>query len=466
MQDGYVRTSLDLDLQRRVQGLLDQRLKQLVNGGIHDAAAVVVDNHDDSIVAWVVSNMDHDRKLAAPGTRIDAVLTPRQPGSTLKPFLYALALEKGWNPATLIDDSRVVEAVGHGLHTFRNYSGEHYGHITLRDALGNSLNIPAVRTVEFVTPPVLLDTLQRLGIDTLGRDPDYYGDALALGDGEVSLYGLVQAYSTLAREGESLPLIAYADLGASRRTERIYSPEASSLIANILSDPGARRLEFGQAGLLEFPVQTAVKTGTSSDYHDAWTLGFDSRYTVGVWMGNLDYAPMDGITGSLGPAMVTRAVFAELDRRNEPARLYLSPKLEEREICVHEDVMPKGQCLKRSEWFMPGTAPKQTTLRLAEVKPAVGDDEPRVHFETPSEGLLLAYDPRIPASSQAFLMTLSDGPRYAKVAWWVDGKQAAVTDGNQYLWPVTRGRHKVSARVELAGQDQELRLASVWFTVK
>src|SRR6185312_11460991 len=127
LQDGYVRTSLDLDLQRRVQALLDQRLKQLANGGIHDAAALVADNRDDSIVAWAVANVDHGHKLAAPGMRIDAVLTLRQPGSTLKPFLYALALEKGWSPATLIDDSRVVEAVGHGLHTFRNYSGEHYG---------------------------------------------------------------------------------------------------------------------------------------------------------------------------------------------------------------------------------------------------------------------------------------------------------------------------------------------------
>jgi penicillin-binding protein 1C len=466
LQDGYVRTSLDLDVQRRVQGLLDQRLKQLVNGGIHDAAALVVDNRDDSIVAWAVGNVDHDRKLAVPGMRIDAVLTPRQPGSTLKPFLYALALEKGWTPATLIDDSRIVEAVGHGLHTFRNYSGEHYGRITLRDALGNSLNIPAVRAVEFVTPTVLLDTLQRLGIDTLDRDPDYYGDALALGDGEVSLYGLVQAYSTLARQGEFLPLTAYADAGAPRRADRIYSPEASSLIANILSDPGARRLEFGQAGLLQFPVQTAVKTGTSSDYHDAWTMGFDSRYTVGVWMGNLDYAPMDGITGSLGPAMMSRAVFAELHERSEPTQLYLSPKLEEREICVHEDVMPNGQCLTRSEWFMPGTAPKSPAIKVAESKPAAGDDESRVHFETPSDGLLLAFDPRIPAESQAFLMTLSNGPRYAKVAWWVDGKQAAVTDGNQFLWTVTRGRHKVSARVQLVDGSQEIRLASVWFTVK
>lgn len=460
VREGYVRTTLDLELQRTVQALLDQRLRQLAGGGIHNAAALVVDNRDDSIVAWAVGASG---KPADSGGAIDAVRVPRQPGSTLKPFLYALALEKGWTPATLIDDSRIVEAVGHGLHTFRNYSGEHYGHITLRDALGNSLNIPAVRTVEFVGPPALLGTLQRLGIDTLDRDPDYYGDALALGDGEVTLYGLVQAYSTLARGGEFLSLSSLTDAGAPRQAERIYSPEASSLIANILSDPGARRLEFGQAGLLEFPVQTAIKTGTSSDYHDAWTLGFNSRYTVGVWMGNLDYAPMDGITGSLGPAMVSRAIFAKLNQTGDPAPLYLSPKLVEREICVHEDVMPKGECMRRTEWFMPGTAPKAAKLAIA---PTARHVDPRVHFETPSEGLLLAYDPRIPTASQAFLMTLSQGPDYRQVSWWVDGKQAAVTDGAQYLWPVSRGTHRVSVRVLLKGQDREIRLASVRFTVR
>lgn len=469
IRDGYVRTTLDLGLQRAVQALVDERLKQMAGGGIRNAAALVVDNSDNSIVAWVVGGVgDRSRgKPDAPGTSIDAVLTPRQPGSTLKPFLYALALEKGWTPATLIDDSRIVEAVGHGLHTFRNYSGEHYGHITLRDSLGNSLNIPAVRTVEFVGPPLLLETLQRLGIDTLGQDPDYYGDALALGDGAVTLYGLVQAYSTLARAGEFLPLTSLEDTGALRHPERIYSREASSLIANILSDPSARRLEFGQEGLLDFPVQTAVKTGTSSDYHDAWTVGFDSRYTVGVWMGNLDYSPMDGITGSLGPAMVTRAVFAELNRRGDTLPLYLSPKLVERDICVHEDVMPGKQCMRRSEWFMPGTAPKAgepAMLKVAAAKPQAEGD--RLHFETPSDGLMLAYDPRIPAASQAFLMTLNNGPKYAKVAWFVDGKQAGVTAGPEYLWPVTRGSHKVSARIRLVGQDREIRLGSVYFTVK
>jgi penicillin-binding protein 1C len=459
--NGSVRTSLELGLQRRVQALLDQRLRQMRNGDIHNAAALVVDNRDNSIIAWVVGGQG--KGVESPGSQIDAVLTPRQPGSTLKPFLYALALEKGWTAATLIDDSRMVEPVGHGLHTFRNYSGEHHGHITLRDALGNSLNIPAVRTVEFVGPAVLLETLDRLGIKTLNEDPNYYGDALALGDGAVTLYGLVQAYSTLARGGEFLPLESLLDAGPIRRPVRIYSDEASSLIANILSDPGARRLEFGEEGLLDFPVQTAVKTGTSSDYHDAWTVGFDSRYTVGVWMGNLDYAPMDGVTGSMGPAMVLRAIFASLNQRGDTSPLYLSPKLVERPICVHEDVMPKGQCLHRTEWFMPGTAPREASRKVAKSAPQT---DARVHFETPSDGLLLAYDPRIPQDAQAFRMTLNSGPDYAKVAWYVDGRPALITPGPEYLWPISRGRHTVSARVWLEGESRALKLASVRFSVK
>lgn len=466
VQSGYVRTTLDLDMQRAVQDLLNHRLKQLSNGGAHNAAALVVDNRDNSVVAWAVAGYDgtgRGRQSAAPGSSLDSVRIPRQPGSTLKPFLYTLALEKGWTPATLIDDSAITEAVGHGMHTFRNYSGEHYGHITLRDALGNSLNIPAVRAVEYVGPPKLLSTLQELGINSLNQDPDFYGDALALGDGEVTLYGLVQAYSTLARQGEFLPLSVLDGGGLPREARQVFTPEATSLIANILSDPSARRLEFGQAGLLEFPVQTAVKTGTSSDYHDAWTVGFDSHYTVGVWMGNLDYAPMDGITGSLGPAMITRAVFAELNKREDPEPLYLSPRLVERDICVHEDVMPKGQCTQRTEWFVPGTEPKSEAVASSEAKPKLIAD---VHFESPSDGLQLAYDPRIPAQSQAFRMSLNRGPNYSRISWWVDGKETAVTSKPELLWPVSRGRHSVSAQVWVSGKNSPIRLARVDFLVK
>ena len=161
------------------------------------------------------------------------------------------------------------QPVGTGLHTFRNYSRQNYGLLRLRDALGNSLNIPAVRTVLFAGVDNFLLRLRDLGFSSLTRHPDYYGEGLALGNGEVTLFEIVQAYSTLARGGLFFPLRIFEENEARTKGRRAFSKEISSLIADILSDPQARLLEFGNGNLLRFPVQTAVKTGTSSDYRDA-----------------------------------------------------------------------------------------------------------------------------------------------------------------------------------------------------
>ena len=170
---------------------------------------------------------------------------PRQPGSALKPFAYALALEKGWTAATLIDDSPLVESVGNGVHNFRNYSRQYYGPIRVREALGNSLNVPAVRAIQFTGRSELLERLWLLGFDSLTQHPDFYGDGLALGNGEVTLFEMVQAYATLARAGEFRPLewrLDAIDLSEPRR--QVFGREVSSVVADILSDPDARRLEF------------------------------------------------------------------------------------------------------------------------------------------------------------------------------------------------------------------------------
>ena len=164
---------------------------------------------------------------------------------------------------------------------------------------------------------------------SLLQTPDFYGDGLVLGNGEVTLFELVQAYSTLAARGVYLPLkvTLNEDQVAGEFPVRIFSPEVASLIGNILSDSSARRLEFGSGGVLNFPVQTAVKTGTSNDYRDAWAVGYNNDYTVGIWMGNMDRSAMDRITGAKGPAVVLRSVFAELNRNPETKPLYLSPNL-------------------------------------------------------------------------------------------------------------------------------------------
>jgi penicillin-binding protein 1C len=239
-----------------------------------------VDRRSGEILAWVVAGADPADET--PGRYFDAVLVPRQPGSALKPFLYAASFDAGWSPGARIADAPLSEAVGTGLHRFNNYSHHFYGDVSIRQALGNSLNIPAIHAVNFIGPDHYLEKLHQLGFENLTRGAGFYGDGLALGNGEVSLLELVRGFATLANQGRTLTLHAvmedhpYKDNGV-----RVFSSEAATMVGNILSDPWARSLEFGRYSLLDLPIQTAVKTGTSTDYRDAWAVGYDSRYVVG-----------------------------------------------------------------------------------------------------------------------------------------------------------------------------------------
>ena len=281
-----------------------------------DGAALVVDNRTGEVLAWVSESLSAGESQGW----VDAVTVRRQPGSALKPFLYALAMEMGWTAATIIEDSPLAEAAGSGLHNFHNYSRTYYGPLRLRVALGNSLNTPAVRTIQFTGTERFLLWLRSLGISGLNKSAEFYGHGLALGDGEVSLFELVQAYSVLPRHGAFLPLRTVSERHLPPgELSQVIGPATAAIIGDILSDPQARRLEFGEGHLLRFPVQTAVKTGTSTDHRDCWAVGFSDRYTAGVWMGNLDHRPTRGVTGAIGPALVLRAIFAELNRDGETA---------------------------------------------------------------------------------------------------------------------------------------------------
>lgn len=432
-EQGVLRTTLDGDLQRRVQAILDERMKALTRKQVHNGAVLVVDHTTGEILVWVVGGAGD---AATPGQAIDTVRVPRQPGSALKPFLYALALDSGWSPATVLDDAPMAEAIGTGLHDFHNYSHTFYGRISLREALGNSLNIPALITIGFVGPARYLATLHALGFKSLTQPVEFYKEGLALGTGEVTLFEMVQAYSALANRGVFRPLTALPQTPFPRETAHVYSEQAASLTANILSDPYARRREFGAGSVLNLPVQTAVKTGTSNDYRDAWVLGFDSRYVVGVWLGNLDQSPMDGVTGSTGPALVLRSIFAVLSNRGTARSLYLSPKLVAKEICaVESDDQQAQSCYPRTEYFIPGTEPQEPS-------PAAPR---RLSLVRPTEGLQIAFDPRIPPDAQAFEF-VADSPGSRPLEWELDGRVIGQSDTGRLLWPVTRGHHTLTVR--------------------
>jgi penicillin-binding protein 1C len=449
-------TTLDAGLQHIVQSILDQRIKDLKDRGAHNGAALVVDHQRSEVLAWVNSGVYLDD---VPSSWIDAVTTPRQPGSTLKPLLYALALENGWTAATLVDDYPLSEPVGHGLHSYHNYSRTHYGPLRVREALGNSLNIPAVRAIQFVGVENFLDCLRAMDIRSLQQHPDFYGNGLALGNGEITLLELVGAYTVLARRGIYRPLkYLMMEESSSPETRRVFSAETVSLIADILSDPQARRLEFGNGSLLRFPVQTAVKTGTSSDYRDAWAVGFNHRFTVGIWNGNLDNRATDGITGSNGPALILRSVFAELNRHQDTRPLYLSPRLVKAEICRDSGLAADGHCASLSEWFVPGTEPNSKALSPKDGK--------TIYLQLPTQGMQLAMDPRIPEDQQAFVFKLANLPKDSPVDWYVDKKLVASLSTGKHTWNLQRGNHSVRARIWSANLSQFRVTAEVNFIVK
>jgi penicillin-binding protein 1C len=450
---GVVVTTLDASLQRRVRDLLDRQLDTLSERGVEDGAVLVVNHETDEILAWVNGRGFQQ----AEGGQIDMITTPRQPGSTMKPFVYALALERGWTAATILEDEPIAEAVGSGLHRFRNYSRHYYGPLRLREALGNSLNVPAIKTIQFTGRSDFLELLGRLGVRSLDQHPDYYGDGLALGNGEVTLFELVAAYSVLARGGVHRPFVWSRSAPHRNEASRVLSAETASVLADILSDPEARALEFGRSSVLNLPIQTASKTGTSNDYRDAWVVGFSHRYTVGVWMGNLDRRPMREVTGSVGPALVFRSIFADLHRNGESRPLFLSRRLRQVRVCRASGKLAGDSCPVATEWFRPETAPEEScplhgTGTVRSLSPRVEE----IRIAQPSPGLNLALDPRIPDELERFSLEVEGLPSGSRVEWWVDDQPFAesTAERGRSLWPPSRGRHVARARVWIAdGED-------------
>lgn len=355
LHDGHltVRSTLDGSLQRLAIDTLRTQLRELQGRHVEDGAVVVLDNASGDVLAWVGSSGSLSR-----AAQVDGVMARRQPGSALKPFLYAQALaEHRLTAASLLDDSPAQLPTASGLYMPQNYDHRYQGWVSVRTALGSSLNIPAVRTLVMVSPDAFHRQLQRLGM----RFPEgsgYYGYSLALGSAEVSLLQLTNAYRALANGGQwcpvhllpeahrrgapssltgpvehadGLPAIAPKPASSSFRDasiqtddeERQWLPEnchqtldagAAFIISDILSDRHARLPTFGLDSVLDTRFWSAVKTGTSKDMRDNWAVGYSQRYTVGVWVGNASGAPMHDVSGTSGAAPVWATLMRELHR--------------------------------------------------------------------------------------------------------------------------------------------------------
>ncbi len=449
---GLIETTLDSGLQRRVQQILEQRIKKLKDRKVSDGAVLIADLSKGHILSWVNAGARGRMTEESQGSHIDMITTPRQPGSTLKPLLYAMALDSGWTAATIIDDSPLSKAVGTGLHEFHNYSRKNYGHLRLRDVLGNSLNIPAIKTIKAMGTERFLDLLHSMNFMSLDKPSTHYGEGLALGNGEVTLLELVSAYATLARGGIYRPLITTPQ-SPKEAGKSIFSAYTSQIMGHILSDPEARRLEFGSGNLLRFPLQTAVKTGTSSDYRDAWTVGYSSRYVVGVWLGNSDLSSMQNITGSVGPAVIVRSIFNELDRHEDSKPLYMSSNIVQLSICRKTGLLQTPDCPSQDEYFAPGTEPTKPCTVHSKTTIVSTESKETISIKQPSPGLRLARDPRIPDELERFEFILDgvhiEGRHLIKVQWIVDDRMVGTSEdmNGSYKWKLTPGAHTVYAKI-------------------
>jgi penicillin-binding protein 1C len=351
---GTVRTTIDLPLQQKIELLLRSHLRLLADRNVTNAAAVILDNEDVAVLA-MVGSADYFDELNH--GQVNGCLCLRQPGSTIKPFTYGLALEHGRTAADIVPDIETHAATAGGDFRVHNYDRLFHGPVRLRVALACSYNVPAVRLLEELGTELLLAKLRAAGFASLTKPATYYGLGLTLGNGEVSLLELTRAYCALAHGGwvrREKVLLGQQNADSSR----IFAPQVAYLLTHILADREARMGAFGEGNALELPFPCAAKTGTSKDYRDNWALGYTTRYTVGVWVGNFSGEAMHKVSGITGAGLLFRDILLLLHRENWPAPFAAPPGLVEREICARSGERPGPYCRGTvREVFIAGTEP-------------------------------------------------------------------------------------------------------------
>jgi len=355
-----IRLTLDRDTQQMVAEQMRVVLGGLTDRNVTNGAAVVLDNHTGEVLAYVGSASFFDVKHAG---QVDGVQAARQPGSSLKPFVYALALEHGFTPATVLPDVPTAYPMAPGQeYAPENYSNTFHGPVLLRMALANSFNVPACHVASRLGVQEVLGQLHRFGYRSLDRSADYYGLGVVLGGGEVKLYEQARAYMALANGGELREPVETLEVngksaGAARPRTRVCEPVTSYLLTDVLSDHNARILSFGPRSALNLPFPCAAKTGTSSGHRDNWTLGYARDYTVAVWVGNFDGSEMEGVSGITGAGPLFARIMYHLYRnRPEPEPWRRPPGVARRPVCSLSGYRPGPYCPHTRDELLPESA--------------------------------------------------------------------------------------------------------------
>lgn len=360
-----VTTTLDLDLQEKVQGIVKDEVDKNAYLGFSNGAAVVLDSKKAEILAYVGSKDYFQEVWGA----FDVVTGFRQPGSSIKPVTYALALSKNYTPATIIEDSKITYAFqGQKPYTPVNYDGKYHGKVTVRQALANSYNVPAVKVTASLGPDNVVQLGKDMGLSNWEVDGSY-GLSVTLGGKEVRLLDQTNVFGTFSRQGiykETTPFLSIKDSQGSelykdtRKEKQIIDSGISYLLWHILSDNVARTPAFGPYSSLNIPnYKVAVKTGTTDNLKDNWTLGYTPSYTVGVWVGNNDGTPMNNMlaSGLTGAAPIwNKIVVTVLEGKSDevyemPENVFMKydEKCKASEVFLKGSAVPATLCIEKED---------------------------------------------------------------------------------------------------------------------
>jgi penicillin-binding protein 1C len=476
---GIVRTTVDLSLNQWIDRIIARQLSTLANKNVSAAAVVVIDNSWGDVLALCGSGDYFEPGIG----QINGTWSARSAGSALKPFTYVRALENGAFPGTVVADVPTDFATETGLYRPNNYNHRFYGPVTLRFALANSLNVAAIKALEQAGgPQALYDALQSAGITSLEHPAAYYGLGLTIGNGEVRLLELTNAFASLARLGIYRPfrLLLRSQGEPPERSapgHRIFDERAAYLLADMLSDNHARAATFGLNSYLSFDFPVAGKTGTSSNYRDNWTIGFTPEWTVGVWVGNPDNSAMRGITGVTGAAPIFREVMLHLHEQHStswyriPAgigRCWIDP-LTGREVAKDharaieeifafrpEPARPEDYDsdnrvrlgAEYSAWLMSN---QNTCLPLLQSRPN------HLRILQPAPGSFYFLDPDIPANDQRLVLSAEST---GSLEWKSTSLDCRV-DGDKTTVVLREGRHEIIVRDKTTGET-----SSTWIDVQ
>jgi penicillin-binding protein 1C len=433
---GGIQTTLDLRVQEFAVEALKNHLAELQAANhVTNGAVLVMNNATGEVLAWVGSNDFFD---AANEGQIDGVTAPRQPGSALKPFLYALALSKGAKASDILEDEPLYAAGGH---TPFNYDKTFHGKVRIREALACSYNVPAVRLAQKIGVPALLAELHDAGFDSLSKTAEFYGEGLALGNGEVTLLELANAYASLARGGIWLPAKFTTD-GSGEPPRRFIGRNEAYIISDILSDNSARAPAFGVNSAFNLPFAFAGKTGTTKDYRDNWAVGYTPEWTVGVWVGNFDGSPMRKVSGITGAAPVLKEVALGLNRIYPSTSFRRPLTVKTARICPVSGLLPSAFCPATiDEIFTAANAPSAQCHEhrgpqqlLAQALPK---EKPTINF--PKDGDIFKLDPHMPQAAQAFFLKATE--ESPDIVWSVDSLPLPER-GQSVAWQLKPGSHR------------------------